>query len=1211
MSTKPRKNKLNLELPINPIMENNVILPEMAKTEIIDVVKRRVIANEVMQQDVTPPLSAHKKDFNYYITKFFLDNTRLTILSLIFFVLVGSFITFNLKTTGFPSPSVPVALINTVYPGASSDAVAKNITIPLESAIKDVKGVKRYASTSSNSVSIISASLDETANADSVKNAIESAIKSVQLPTGVDAPRVFSLEIGGPDFYFSVLTPNPETTFDKYIKTRDLLLNLDGISSVTPIKKLNESINININKAKLKESGLTIEQVQAKVASFGESIPAVSNVTFDGKNTGIQTSLKNNGLEDLKNLTFNVVNTSAVAPQIPTGAPVVAPITSTTKKVSLLEFAAVEKKYAFDNEGQSYYTFNHDGKSVVAPSLTFTIKAKKDVDLKALEVDIKKQFEKIDNFKYETPETLGEDYNADGSYIVSAFNQVSESQKQVKEVVSGLIGGPADYLGEFRQFGWLLGGIQLVMLVMIALVSWRAAIISTLAIPLSFAFSTITLGLLGESLNTLTLFSLVLVTGIVVDPALVVLEAIQRKVDSGLKGSVAVLAAVKDVGLGVFLAMVTNIIVFVPFGVLSGVFGQIFRYIPLTVVPAIVGSYLVPLVVLAWFGGLLLKKSSNSRGVSEEENLWGIAKWLINFNKRILHSPIWARFLIIALIFAASLSLAGFMISTGKIKTVQFAQSDNVNELVLSGTFLNKIPNTQRVQTAKQVLEAIGKEKNVVSILEAQGQGGAGFNYYLFLKDKNERKDQTSNDIVESINETLRNEFGENAGEKKKFFDIKTIALQSGGPVADYQVAISIKSEDGEKTRKAADSIKNLMLNEVCFDKEKNTIKLDKTCNEDGRIVTKVDDGFAEKDNLVYDFLLDREKLLENNLATLGRGPLTLQVNSLIKSEFQINRNDKVAKITDSGREIDVVMSVDSKPQTLDELKGKVKDSTKKEITDLGEFVETKPKSSIQRNRGQTVAQVQARLKTEFNSNQGIIGQVGGLISKYYNDDNGKNSKELGLEKDSIGTFSDGSAADFAKSFGQLGIALLLAIIVSYIVFVVFFNSFLQPLSILYSIPLTFFGIFPALYFFVGGQFGFLEIIGLIILIGIVENVAIFLLDGARQYELEKGISKKDAIALASGIRLRPVMLTKITTLVSLAPLAITSEFYRSISVVIIFGLLVSGFLSLITTPILYIFFAWLSNKYRNSNWLMKILFFVFGPLFVIYWWIIDIRNRV
>ncbi|MEK7146542.1 MAG: efflux RND transporter permease subunit [Patescibacteria group bacterium] len=159
--------------------------------------------------------------------------------------------------------------------------------------------------------------------------------------------------------------------------------------------------------------------------------------------------------------------------------------------------------------------------------------------------------------------------------------------------------------------------------------------------------------------------------------------------------------------------------------------------------------------------------------------------------------------------------------------------------------------------------------------------------------------------------------------------------------------------------------------------------------------------------------------------------------------------------------------------------------------------------------------------------------------------------------------------------------ALVLAILLIYIVLAVFFESFLLPFVVLYSIPLTFVGVFPALVLLGGGEFGFLEIIGLIILVGLVGNLAIFMIDLAKQ-KIAQGMDIKQAISEASAVRFRPVLLTKLTVLASLTPLAILSDQYRSLAIVIIFGLLTSGITSLFTTPVLYIFFQSLSRMAKK-----------------------------
>jgi HAE1 family hydrophobic/amphiphilic exporter-1 len=247
-------------------------------------------------------------------------------------------------------------------------------------------------------------------------------------------------------------------------------------------------------------------------------------------------------------------------------------------------------------------------------------------------------------------------------------------------------------------------------------------------------------------------------------------------------------------------------------------------------------------------------------------------------------------------------------------------------------------------------------------------------------------------------------------------------------------------------------------------------------------------------------------------------------------------------------------------------------------LKDISAIRQEEQNASILRVNGQTLNVIQAQLVDKYANNQAVAAQVSQALIDFYGQNDGEKLKNLGFEEGDLKVYSEGGSADFANSLIELLRALVLAIIFSYVVLVLFFNSFSQPLVILYTIPLTFIGIFPAIAHLSNGQFGFLEIIGLIILIGVVENVAIFLLDYANQ-RVAEGLDEKEAISLGSAIRLRPVLMTTFTAIASLAPLAFLSDIYRPISLVIIFGLLTSGFLSLITTPILYIFFRQIHRK--------------------------------
>ncbi len=1115
-------------------------------------------------------------NFNYSITKFFLERSRLTILLFVLLVIVGGATTFLMKTTGFPSPEVKFAIVQTVYPGASSETVVRDITKPLEGAIKDVKGVKKYTSTSNNSFSSIAVSIDEKANADNVRSKIDSALSGVTLPVGSEKPSVVSPDIAGPDYIYTITSSDLPRLYSVATEAQKKITDTPETSSVKVLAPLLKKLVIKIDNDKLTALNLTQDQIISQIKSLGESLPVKSDVTLDNKSQSIVTSLSGDSVDYLKQIQFRPVSRFPVDQSTGLVQPLV---------YTLSDFAVLNEEYSFDKANPSVFAFRgSDDVSRSQSAVVLSVKTASGTDQGKYNKSIEDTFKEIKDANF-----IEKDDKVDSGKvsILTSFSSATNSERQVKEVVEGLVGGPLPVENQLlSQAGWLLGGIQLVFLVMVAFVSWRAALVAALSIPMSLSFSTIYLYFTGQNLNTLVLFSLVLVIGLVVDPALVIMESIQRKMDTGLRGKVAVLEAVKDVGNGLFLASLTNVIVFVPFGVVSGVFGQIISYIPLTIIPATIGSYIIPLVFLAWLGGLILRPSKHTES-DEEKNLWPLARWLITFNYRILNGSRLIRLAVILIGIIFPVLVAGVYFSTGRVKSVQFSSGDNGYYIAITGKFLPTVSKEDRAKTLSEVTKTIASNKSIQTVFPIEGDS---LYYYGKLVEKN-KLDKTGKAVAQDINKEVNDRFG------YRFFDINVALESQGPPEAAYQVALAIKTNDSQILEKSAKELSNV-LNKTCFKDQKVTIS--DSCDGD-RIVTKVDDGYTGKQNPAIEVLLDRNKLGEYGLI-IPNAPQTLFVNQQIKELFTLQDGKKIGTLTELGNEITIYLDkINPTPTELNQLKNfEISSLSGKKIklSDIATISEKTPKESIQRVKGETIGVVQARLKAG-SDDQGTAAKVNDAVLGYMKENDSKLITDLGLAKDAVESYSEGDSASFIKSFSELFVALLLAIFATYLVLAVFFNSLTQPLVILYTIPLTFIGMFPALAMFGGGQLGFLEIIGVIILIGIVENVAIFLIDAANQ-KIDDGWDEKLAMSYASGLRMRPVILTKFTAIASLAPLAFLSEQYRSLSVVIIFGLLSSGFVSLVTTPILFIYFKWLSGRFNQMRWYNRLLFFPLMPVYLI-----------
>ncbi len=1093
---------------------------------------------------------------------------------------IGS--TALLRTTGFPSPDINLIFVQTTYLGASSESVTDVVTEPIEGVIKNIEGVDSFSSQSRNSLSLITVNIEDGVDPNDVRSKIDTGIGSLDFPEEVDTPVVSVPSIGGSDILLSVVNADPAIAYAVAKDIESRIGDLPETSSVKPLVALDPVVQVILDTKKLEDESLTIQTVQDALKTIGETIPAASNVVVNNANRSILTMTSETSLADIENLPIRAEVQSIT--QTPAG-----PITTKTSALKLSDVAEVTQNYRFENSEQPLIGYTEEDGPAVSSAVTLTIDAAQGTQLSDYSTAVDEQLAEIENT---TLVRLGETApETNGTLLFEQYTANEANDEQVKEVVSGLIGGTLDIEGPLKHIGWLLGGIQLVFLVMLAFVSWRAAIISAFAIPLSLVFSNIYLFAIGEDLNTLVLFSLVLVIGLVVDPALVILESIQRKIDSGKKGNEAALAAVRDIGTGLFLATLTNVIVFAPFGLISGFLGEIFKYIPMTIIPAVVGSYVVPLIFLAWFGGHFLKRKKGATA-DEQENLFVFGRWLIALNEWILRSHVAVRTGIIVIALCIPFGVAGYFFSSGQIAVVQFSTSTDSDFLTASYSHFPDATNQQKAEREQALYEVIQKEEDVLSIFPL----GDGSTYYMRLDAK---KDRASGRSATDIRDAVRGHITK-AGSAKDFYDLQVSVESIGGPQASYEIALAVASNDGAVRRDAALAVGNALKN-TCL--SNGVVTIDPDCASENNIVTAIDDGYTNKEQKSVEVVLNRQKIQEKQLAVSG-APLGLLVNGAIRNAYAVNDNKKVGTLEDDGTSLQIILDTNAdNPDSLDAIRDIVVLKTPVEtvrVKDLADVREVNSEAAIRRSNGKTVALIQARLQ-EGKNDQQTAALVTAAALEYFQKDDAAALKTLGLEADDIEQYSEGSTASANQSFQDLFISLLLAIVLSYIVLAVFFNSFTQPLTILFTIPLTFVGMFPGLAWFAGGQFGFLEIIGVIILVGLVENVAIFLIDAARQKIEEEEWDEKRAIAYAAGIRLRPVLMTTFTAVASLLPLAILSETYRSLAVVIMTGLITSGFASLITTPILYIFFRFVSRHFWAFGFLGKVAMILFFPIAILY----------
>ena len=1115
-----------------------------------------------------------RHDFNYYIVRFFLNNGRLTFLLFALVVVIGSVATLSLRTTGFPNPSLDAVSIFTRYPGASSQSVLNDVTVPIENAIKTVDGIAGYESTSSNETSVIFVTFESGSDVNTVKTELSSAVDSASLPSEIDEPIIDEPDISGPDFVFTIVNADGdnESLYNTIADFRSNVENLDQTAQFEVVNPITAVVSIQPDFQALGSRNISPQDLQTQLATFGQQTPIGSDITIDDQSTSISATFGETSLDQLRSF----------------------PIASGSQQdlsfAPLSELATINVTYDYDTN-PIYVGLDVDGERVTVPGVVVNVKAVENTDQAGYDSEIIAINEELNSAQYKFADQVNSG-DLDQTLVLRNYAVNDENQQQVEEVVQGLFGGPLELENTIvAQIGWIFGALQLVFVTMFIFVSWRAAIISALAIPLSLSFTSIYLFFIGESFNTLVLFSLVLVIGLVVDPTLVVLEAIQRKLDSGLKGKQAVLAGIDDVGIGLFASTITNVIVFLPFGLISGVIGDIFSYIPLTIVPAIVGSYIVALIFLSWFGGIFLKRNQGASD-SEEENLWAIAKYLINLNKSILHSRRIYRVLIIVVTFVLSIGLTAGLFSLRAVEQTDFSSPSDSPIIIASTTLTPTVSEEQRNTLREQFVNDLLSYQGVSQVFPVSGSN----TYFIELIERENDNRDVSTEIARRMSDELFTKY------QDSFFSIDISSSGPGGPTQEFPIQIGIYPQSETDNKAAALNVRET-LQSICV--INGVYSIEESCDGGQRPITQVNDGFTNLENRLIQIQADRESLLtsgianyssnqEQNLLSSIRGSIITNTDAEVPASFrtvtEVLLGDELVNVV-----IDFPQTDQDSIQSVEELsnlpiQSQTNPTNSVELESVASLETITPQDSISRINGSTIVTVQAKATEEF-SDQGSIQSIQQTVFDYYSNNEGERALSLGLEEDGVRAVVSSAGPDFAQSFQELITALLLAIIIIYTILVIFFKSFSKPLIILYTIPLAFIGLMPGLAFLGGGQLGFLEIIGMIILVGLVVNVALYLIDSARSYMLVLGYDQKKAIATASGIRLRSVVLTTITAIASLAPLAIYSEFYRSIAIVIMFGLATSGLTSLITTPILYVFFNWLSDLYHKFNPINKIVF--------------------
>ncbi|MCZ2357139.1 MAG: efflux RND transporter permease subunit [Bacteroidia bacterium] len=688
--------------------------------------------------------------------------------------------------------------------------------------------------------------------------------------------------------------------------------------------------------------------------------------------------------------------------------------------------------------------------------------------------------------------------------------------------------------------------ILVALVMMLFLHSLRNSLIVMVAIPSSLLSTFIIMYFLGFSLNLMTLLALSLVVGILVDDSIVVLENIHRHLEMKKHPWVAALRGRNEIGFTAMSITLVDVVVFLPLALVEGMIGNIMREFSLVVV----FSTLMSLFVSFTITPMLASRFSRLEHPNPKSLLGSISIGFENYferlkakyNKLLIFSLKrgWLIALISTILFFASFALVplGFI-------GAEFIPKDDKGEFSVSLELPagSSLINTNKVtQQVESLITNIPEVKKVYTNVGVSNDGFIGQNsnniaeVIVTLVPKEERKRATYEIYME-----LKTKILDIPGIKVR---VNPIGIFGGADQTPIQIIVNGNSR--EDVKKSADIIADIVQ------KIPGTTDV-RLSSEDGKPETQID--------------IDREKMANFGLSIAEIGTaLQIALTGDDQSKFREGNDDYTIRVQLDGYDR-------SKIQTLGNITFR---------NPLGQLVELKQFANIYISNGPTKLQ-------RFNRNSSIIvlSQVMGRASG----DIGKDLKtQIAKTKFPEGTNINywGDLKNQEESFGSMGIALMASIIFVYMIMVALYDSYVYPFVVLFSIPLAVIGALLALALAMK-TLNIFSLLGMIMLVGLVAKNAILLVDFTNQLR-QQGLSRYEALLAAGQERLRPILMTTISMIIGMLPIALStsagSGTKSPLAWALIGGLTSSLLLTLVLVPVVY---NWIDGIKERFNKLLGI----------------------
>jgi len=996
-----------------------------------------------------------------------------------------------------PEIEPPAITVIATYPGASSEDVEVKVTEPLENQLATTPGLEKLTSRSLEGASLITLKFKWGANLDEASNDIRDRIELAKrvlpdIPDEMDNPFIYKFNTAMTPILFIGITaqetyPELYDLIDK--RVGDALRQLPGVGTVQLYGGLQRQINIFINRERLE--------------GYGFSILDIQNVLKQENVTQPLGSIKS-GLTDY--------------------------------------FLRLPGEFSSPDEINKVILGKRDGKFVYL----------KDV------ARVEDSFKEV---------TMNVRINRNPGLMMSIQKQTGvntvEVAKEIKDKLKTLQGSlPSDIkmytifdssqdiinsLESLKSTLWL-GILFVILVVWFFLRQLTGSLIIALTLPFSLLIAFIYLFLSGKTINTISLSSLAIACGMVVDNAIVVVDNVYRHLERGKRLQEAAIFATSEMSLAVGASTLTTIVVFMPMLFITGFVGIMFGELAIIVTVTLLASLFTAITFTPMLCSKLMKaKSPANKDASKKKKLFekfynfseGIFKSWENFYAKMLKWCLWHKKVVIfgfLITFIASLFLTPFIGNefvpeedSGDIRvTVNLALGTRLEETDkvasrIEDIFQKYVPEAKFIFARPGTTPGIGRAAGAGSSGEHVIAAGAK------LVSKTERKRS-----VFEVGQAVRKEI-------QKIPGVLKIDISTGNPIGRMitgmggkAIQVEIIGHSFEDTNALAVKIKELL--------EKVPGAVDASISR-------------EINNPELRIAIDREKI----------GVLGLDMNTVASSIKTFIEGSTATKYREKGETYDIYV--------------RLEEASRSKIEDIENLTVVSPVTGrqIRLSNFARVYETMGPVEIERQNRERVVR----VECNVYKRSAGKIREDIKKEIDRIVLPSDiminfgGDAEEQAKAFKDLTLLLLLGIILVYMVMAAQFESLLDPFIVMFAVPFTFTGVFLGL-FLTGSTLSVISFLGIIMLMGIVVNNAIVLISYINILRA-RGYSMLDAVTAGGKDRLRPVLMTTITTLAGLLPLALSngegSEIWQPLGVTMLGGLTVSTLITMLFVPTLYAVF--------------------------------------